>query len=1141
MIVSHVRPPRGFAFPSAKRLMTHSILPPVLLRGVVATLSALLVGCASVRNAEFDQLIADGDFVQAKRLMQRLLDEYSVRDNSPTLPLRVAEAYYWLAYAHGRLAEYDSMNVALLQCVSHHVGFADKRRDLMLECALQEADVGRTAFNNKDFARAAEHFSSAATILAADSVHRRISGLILRNLALAQAASGDIAAAASRLAEAVALGDGRSDSLLAQLRMQGSIAIPLRTEAFTADAERTEEIPLSTDRIPTAGATPDPEPPVYDPPSRDGIAWTVYTLHSHSLEEVPYRGAAEYLPLFNGISSVNGGLHVRGSRDRETDYLLEGISVLNPFTNEDGVPLIPEALESIELHSGAYGASLGSRGGGTVISRMKTGGERFKVFVDFRGDGLAAPGKQFFGTSSFGYKNLVGTMEGPLPLETARFFVAAEHTFLRDREPLFLNPFRYDLVTDNLGPYPPGTPLPQPMVFARNHLPNNWLERTTVQGNAAFSLAGIDMKLIGSYRNEIHPEGQWSQALRRVLVQNRNPLNKTTTRFAALKASMSLDSKTRADVSVSWYDRFHRIYDPDFRHNIRAYTDSLANAQRGYGGFLSRFQPPPPYSVIFNFVLDHPSTPNNAYSRENQSAVEFSADVMHRMFDAWRLEAGGRLSFWTMRLYHIENIRAFMTSPWLAYSSEEERRVGVMRGGSISTAGYRYDDPSAEVDDGPDGPLRPNFGSFYVRNLLDLDVATIDLGLRYELLDPRLTAVPKSINPVTGVEDWQQVPFNLNLNMLMEERLIKTPAYQYLLPRIGMTFFPTERTTARFAYGSFVQLRQLEDLFRHNVTLSALMHPNLRVPYNLGWPAVSFTAEPERSRHVEVGIAHTTGSGISVGVVYYQKSMDNQLQLERVTNSEGTPIFVALRNGAKGFSSGWELSADIPLGRHASTRVWYTYSRTEGRIFDPHDWRYVSDYSPGSQYAESLIPADYDQTHRGTVMGSVVVPENDESFFAGMSLSVVFSFRSGQRYTAVAPPEFLGAANPWNIGVRTLFDYRSTLSTSFENEITTPWYYNVDVRFKKSFSFSPLTIELVVDVLNLFNRKHILNVFPTTGYTNDDGWLQQTQADFYKSIPLYEEFYRTAILENRWAYMNVTGNDMYGTPRQIRLGLSLRY
>jgi hypothetical protein len=80
-------------------------------------------------------------------------------------------------------------------------------------------------------------------------------------------------------------------------------------------------------------------------------------------------------------------------------------------------------------------------------------------------------------------------------------------------------------------------------------------------------------------------------------------------------------------------------------------------------------------------------------------------------------------------------------------------------------------------------------------------------------------------------------------------------------------------------------------------------------------------------------------------------------------------------------------------------------------------------------------------------------------------------------------------------------------------------------------------------VTNLLNAKQIVNVYPTTGSAQDDGWLSSPAASQFKAIPNYEAFYRAINNENRYAVMGTsgrgagTGADLYGIPRQIRVGL----
>jgi hypothetical protein len=99
---------------------------------------------------------------------------------------------------------------------------------------------------------------------------------------------------------------------------------------------------------------------------------------------------------------------------------------------------------------------------------------------------------------------------------------------------------------------------------------------------------------------------------------------------------------------------------------------------------------------------------------------------------------------------------------------------------------------------------------------------------------------------------------------------------------------------------------------------------------------------------------------------------------------------------------------------------------------------------------------------------------------------------------------------------------------------------NIDLNFSKALYFlGSLTAEVYVNVLNLLNSKQVLNVYETTGTAEDDGWLGSPQSKALREVPIYTEFYRTINLENRWTYLQRKSADIYGTPRQIRIGVKL--
>jgi hypothetical protein len=93
----------------------------------------------------------------------------------------------------------------------------------------------------------------------------------------------------------------------------------------------------------------------------------------------------------------------------------------------------------------------------------------------------------------------------------------------------------------------------------------------------------------------------------------------------------------------------------------------------------------------------------------------------------------------------------------------------------------------------------------------------------------------------------------------------------------------------------------------------------------------------------------------------------------------------------------------------------------------------------------------------------------------------------------------------------------------------------------KVFYLGRINLDLYVNVLNLLNTRNVINVYPMTGTAEDDGWLSSPFAAPFYAIPDYVDFYRTINGQNRWSYQLATGNDIYGLPRQIRVGLRLEF
>jgi len=140
--------------------------------------------------------------------------------------------------------------------------------------------------------------------------------------------------------------------------------------------------------------------------------------------------------------------------------------------------------------------------------------------------------------------------------------------------------------------------------------------------------------------------------------------------------------------------------------------------------------------------------------------------------------------------------------------------------------------------------------------------------------------------------------------------------------------------------------------------------------------------------------------------------------------------------------------------------------------------------------------------------------------------------------------QYPGSSTVWNAGLYGLRDPRSQVPEERTNSSLTPWNYNFDLSVNKVFYLGRLNVDLYIHVLNLFDTRHVINVYPMTRTAEDDGWLYNIRNNIWASlldIPQYVEFYKAINNKNRWAYQEATGKDLYGTPRQIRVGVRLEF
>lgn len=879
---------------------------------------------------------------------------------------------------------------------------------------------------------------------------------------------------------------------------------------------------------------------------------TVRLTTQDDIENLPIRGVQNILALQAGVVQQNGQLYVRGGRQGEVAYFIDGAGTTNPIFNSSTVGVIQEAIEEFQLQAGGYTAEFGGSNSGIVRTTVRTGGPDFKASFDFQTDDFAKPGKQFLGTSAFGYRNVVATIGGPITSDL-RFFVAGQHNYLRNRQQRYVTPFVFDSLRTDVNDAQPGRLLPGPVFMKENHIPNNWGEANSVQGTLLWDVNPVKIRLTGSYTAESNPVdggaaggtrsgnlggtitsegvGGWPTYLQNYFSQNRKRMDYTKSGFGSLRVSHVLGSSTFYEASVSFQQRTFRREDPAFGSDWKSYTDSIANAQKGFTGWRSRYQGPLPYSVINAFQFFHENAPNNSFSKNEQQGLGASFDITSQMDNHWELKAGGKIDSWTTRSYLITNIEQAMiylngidgNTP-RTFNSDAERRVLLAQRGSINHYGYDVD--GNKVSDGVDAPRKPFFASAYVQNKFEFSDLVLNLGLRLEHFNTKNKTFPDPLNP----------PFNATLDVIDETKLIDQDPFTYVLPRVSFSFPVTANTVFYAMYGLYAQMPSLNQLYVGNTTLSRTVSINTRG--NAFLTPVGFLIRPERTTQYEVGFRQSLTDNLAFTLTGFHKDLKDQLAVRSFISPTGTKVFTAYLNEDFGTVKGVELTLELRRTNRFAARLNYTLSDAQGTASNPRSGFGAIEQNIGrpSNFINAL---DFNQTHRGSVLLDYRFGKDDGGpILSGLGVNALLSFNSGHNFTKVKPT-FEGQYSPWNVGVLTINDPRSSFPTEPVNASKTPWVFNVDLGVSKMFDLGGVNLELYVNVLNLLDSKQVLNVYPTTGSPDDDGWLTSPVAGAFVTNPQYVAFYKAINLDNRWAYTTATGNDIYGSPRQIRVGAKL--
>ncbi len=133
------------------------------------------------------------------------------------------------------------------------------------------------------------------------------------------------------------------------------------------------------------------------------------TIGSKEIEASVIENVTDLIRNQPGVVAEKNEIHIRGGRAYENSYLIDGLSIQDPFSGgTSGLMLSANSIEEVEVLTGGFNAEYGQSMSGVIEVKTKRGSERLKGQFTYKTDKIGLTN----------YNSDVGeiSLSGPIPL-----------------------------------------------------------------------------------------------------------------------------------------------------------------------------------------------------------------------------------------------------------------------------------------------------------------------------------------------------------------------------------------------------------------------------------------------------------------------------------------------------------------------------------------------------------------------------------------------------------------------------------------------------------------------------------------------------------------------------------------------------
>ena len=474
---------------------------------------------------------------------------------------------------------------------------------------------------------------------------------------------------------------------------------------------------------------------------------SVSTVSSEQLRNMPIRELNSILATVPGVVVQNDEVYIRGGRNNEIAYYLNGAGTTNLGDRSNLVYVPAEAVEELQVQVGGYDAEISGANSGVIKRTLKKGTSEYSGSFSVQNDGSGSGEGSFGDGYSYGHQTVLASVGGPLlpGNESLKFYAAVERSTEDDSYVKIANGFEFldqkDERTDNSSyvdqfdltwkdgatpgrevedlnftgslSYDSG-PLRATMGLVTN-------SGTTNQGGSIMSQlqwGGATVKTAndtGAFLNsfDINPRYRTNEYANNMLIAEMTYALSKNTILRANASSFSLEYEAKDNLLGTdwklWGDseavepKLGTFENADVSEpvlNDDGDTTGYNTTSFGYTPFISRYVEKADY-LINGMPVTRPGTMPGGYYKGAYSKTGFSASIQHVMGEH-DIKAGFDYSQHTMRNY-------FANPTVMKFAQNTEGTYGYTTYGAFDDIpawiwrpyidGFGYDKDGKEIDD----------------------------------------------------------------------------------------------------------------------------------------------------------------------------------------------------------------------------------------------------------------------------------------------------------------------------------------------------------------------------------------------------------------------------------------------------------